>query len=368
MGGPDSHTQPQSLICVMAATGTHQKVLISLLIFLFIFVVYKRNNTLAPQTPQVVHIAKENNTNENYTILLIWFWPFKKKFDLNSCASKYHINGCHLTDDRNLYSKADGVLIHHRDIYDNLSNLPNLPRPFFQKWIWMLFESPQNSKRIQGLDNLFNVTMNYRRDADITVREQLQCNTKETEEPIPVKNKKTKIVCWIVSNWNENHARVKYYNILKEHIEVETFGRHFNRVLSNEGYTQTIENCKFYLSFENTLKSSDHTAIDYMTEKLYSPLRLGTVPVVLGPPRDSYERFIPRDAFIHVDDFSSPKELADYLLGINETEYHQFFNWRKHFTMTGVNFAEEHACRACQYIRERKSFQVFTNLNKWYWG
>ncbi|XP_062388886.1 4-galactosyl-N-acetylglucosaminide 3-alpha-L-fucosyltransferase 9 [Sardina pilchardus] len=333
-----------------------------------IFYMYQWKDTSAHQILEVVHSTKEKSANETVTTLLIWFWPFKTKFDLNSCASKYQINGCHLTDDRNLYSIADGVLIHHRDIDDNMSNLPNLPRPSFQKWIWMLFESPQNSKRIAGLDNLFNVTMSYRRDADITVREQLQRKTKDTEEPTPVKSKKTNTVCWIVSNWNKNHARVKYYNKLKEHIEVETFGSGVNRVLSNAEYTQTIESCKFYLSFENTLESSDHTAIDYMTEKLYSPLRWGTVPVVLGPPRESYERFIPRDAFIHVDDFNSPKELADYLRGVNETEYHQFFNWRKQFRVTGVNFAQEHACRACQYIRERKSYQVFTNLNKWYWG
>lgn len=357
----------------MTYTGVCKTFIYFFIFVLFIFVIFYLNNsnTFPSQKPPPpgVHSASnnENNTNGKDTIILIWLWPFGKKFDLHSCASKYHISGCHLTDDRNLYSSADGVLIHHRDIANDLSNLPNQPRPFFQKWIWMLFESPQNSHRIAGLDNLFNVTMNYRQDADIIVREQLQLKTEETLEPIPVK---TKTLCWIVSNWNENHARVEYYKQLQKHIEIETFGQHTNHRLSNEDYTRTVKNCKFYLSFENTHERSDHIAIDYMTEKLFNPLRLGTVPVVLGPPRGSYEKFIPRDAFIHVDDFSSPKELADYLRMLNKTEekYLQFFNWRKHYRVTSVNFPQEHACRACHYIRTRKNFQVFTNLNKWYWG
>ena len=355
----------------MTSTDIPKKWVIILLLSLFLLVFYISKiewtkTSDSPQKSPAVHSARENSTNEKDTILLIWFWPFNRKFDLNACESEFHIKDCQLTDDRRLYSSADGVLIHHRDIARDLSNLPKLPRPYFQKWIWMLFESPQNSQRVPGLDNLFNVTMNYRQDADIVMREQLELKPQETEEPL--KNK-SKTVCWVVSNWNENHARVKYFNELKKHITVEAFGNHFQRTLSKEEYTQTMESCKFYLSFENTHERSDHTAIDYITEKLYNPLRLGAVPVVLGPPRHSYEKFIPKDSFIHVDDFNNPKELADYLnmLDQDEDKYHQFFSWQKHFRVTKVNFPLEHACRACQYIQNKKSFQVFTNLNKWYW-
>ncbi|KAL0153290.1 hypothetical protein M9458_051399, partial [Cirrhinus mrigala] len=126
--------------------------------------------------------------------------------------------------------KAHGVLINHRDIKSDLSNLPTKPRPFFQKWIWMHFESPQNTRRLDGLENLFNVTLNYRRDADI---------------------------------------------VLPAHY-------------------------------------------DYMTEKLFNPLKLGSVPVTLGAPRYIYERFVPKDAFIHVKDFSSPQKLAEHLLSLDK--------------------------------------------------
>lgn len=305
--------------------------------------------------------------HENDTILLIWLWPFGSKFDLNSCSSKFNIDGCYLTDDRALYSKAHGVLINHRDISNDLSNLPTEPRPFFQKWIWMHFESPRNTRRLDGLENLFNVTMNYRRDSDIVMREQFIFKTDDTEDKVfpQVLDKKNKLVCWIVSNWNENFERVKYYNELKNHIEISVFGGHFGKPLNNDEYKETLASCKFYLSFENTENYDD-----YITEKMFNPLMLGSVPVTLGAPKYIYKRFAPKDAFIHVDDFSSPQELAKYLQSVdkNDDEYKKYFQWRKNFEVKLVQYPTEHACRACQYIRTKKDYQMFVNLNKWYWN
>lgn len=44
------------------------------------------------------------------------------------------------------------------------------------------------------------------------------------------------LFCWIVSNWNEKHKWVKYYNELKNHIEMYAFGRHFGKVVSGAIY------------------------------------------------------------------------------------------------------------------------------------
>ncbi|XP_035380749.1 4-galactosyl-N-acetylglucosaminide 3-alpha-L-fucosyltransferase 9-like isoform X2 [Electrophorus electricus] len=303
--------------------------------------------------------------SKNSTIILIWFWPFGKHFDLTSCKSVFNIEGCYLTDDRALYSKAHGVIIHHRDIKWDLSNLPSQPRPFFQKWVWMHFESPNNTPKIPGLSNLFNVTLNYRQDADITIREQMIIKSPDTEDEIfpKVLKKKDKQVCWIVSNWNEQHDRVTYYKELKQHITIDTYGHAFQKPLKREEYDNVLTSCKFYLAFENT-KSKD-----YMTEKLYNPLTKGSIPVVLGSPRYIYERFIPGDAFIHVDDFPSPKDLAQHLLSLdkNEVEYKKYFQWRKLYEVKHVDFPREHVCYACDYIRRKNNHQVFTNLYDWYW-
>ncbi|XP_030606798.1 alpha-(1,3)-fucosyltransferase 9-like [Archocentrus centrarchus] len=301
-------------------------------------------------------------SDRNVTIVLIWSWPFGQVYDLSICSSVFNIDGCFITADRNLYSKADGVIIHHRDISTDLSNLPRLQRPSFQKWIWMNAESPSDSSQLPGLDNLFNLTVNYRQDADITVPYGYIIPAEGEEDFIPPE--KNRLVCWIVSNWNQNHMRVKYYNELKKHVESHTYGRAFGKPISDQDFLPTITSCKFYLSFENSIHK------DYITEKLYNPLSVGTVPVVLGPPRQNYENFIQGDAFIHVEDFTSPKELADYLLLLDKDEkmYLRYFEWRQHFKVKQSYFGAEHTCLSCDYLRRHKEYKVFNNLNKWYWG
>lgn len=59
-----------------------------------------------------------------------------------------------------------------------------------------------------------------------------------------------------------------------------------------------------------------------MTEKLFRPLHVGSVPVYKGSPLA--EDFAPdKHSIIMVDDFKSPQELASYLnyLNDNDSEY-----------------------------------------------
>ncbi|XP_051995839.1 4-galactosyl-N-acetylglucosaminide 3-alpha-L-fucosyltransferase 9-like isoform X2 [Xyrauchen texanus] len=296
-------------------------------------------------------------------LILIWQWPFNQSFDLDICKLQFNIDGCHLTVDHELYSKADSVLIHHRDINWDLSNLPKSPRPFHQKWIWMNLESPSNTAKIPGIDNMFNVSLSYRQDSDIRMPYGWVVPTNQKLRDF-IPPKKDKMVCWIVSNFQFHHRRARYYVELQRYLEIQTFGGSFNQPVSEESYREIIAGCRFYLSFEN----SEHN--DYITEKLYNALQFGAVPIVLGPSRKNYERFIPRDAFIHVDDFPSVRDLAKYLLLLSRHEalYCRYFNWRRYFEVKISSFPAEHACYSCDYIRQHKEYQVLTNLYWWYWG
>ncbi|KAF7201565.1 4-galactosyl-N-acetylglucosaminide 3-alpha-L-fucosyltransferase 9 [Nothobranchius furzeri] len=312
-------------------------------------------------TDQVKTLFSTKN-NKNLTIVLVWLWPFGQTYDLNVCSSAFNIEGCFITADRNLYNRSDGVVIHHRDIARDISNLPTQQRPPFQKWVWMNLESPSHSPQLPEINNLFNLTLNYRQDSDIEVPYG-SIVAAETEEDF-VPPSKNKLLCWIVSNWNPEHARVKYYNELYKHIEVHAYGQAFGEHVSDQDYIPTMASCKFYLSFENSIHK------DYITEKLYVPLSVGTVPVVLGTSRQNYENFIQGDAFIHVDDFASAKELAEYLLLLdkNEEMYLRYFEWRRHFKVKRAQFWAEHTCQVCDYLRRHREYKAFNDLNKWYWG
>ncbi|XP_040886194.1 4-galactosyl-N-acetylglucosaminide 3-alpha-L-fucosyltransferase 9-like [Toxotes jaculatrix] len=298
---------------------------------------------------------------ETDTVLLIWMWPFGHKYDL-SCSA-FDITRCHLTDDKSLYHVAHGVLFHHRDMNGNLQHLPKAPRPWFQKWVWFNMESPANSAPIPKLNHLFNLTCNYRLDSNIPVPygHLVPLTSADKRFELPAKNK---LVCWIVSNWNERSKRVQFYNELKKHIQINSYGKAFGQTLSDEDYLKIVPSCKFYLSFENSVYK------DYITEKLYRPMRLGSVPVVLGSSRQNYEDHIPADSFIHVDDFSTAQELAKRLLYLdqNNSEYMKYFDWTNKFKVKMSWFGREHACRTCSYLQRKRGYQAFHDLNKWYWG
>uniref|UniRef100_A0A667XC34 Fucosyltransferase n=1 Tax=Myripristis murdjan TaxID=586833 RepID=A0A667XC34_9TELE len=302
-----------------------------------------------------------NQQDLNDTIVLIWMWPFGVKFDL-SCRA-LGITGCRLTDDKALYKRAHGVLFHHRDIDEDLGNMPMEPRPRFQKWVWSNSESPANTVPIPELNNMFNLTSNYRRDSDIPVPygSLVPVTDGDPSFKLPAKDK---LVCWVVSNWNPKFKRVQVYTELSNHIDIDIYGKAFDRPVDNQDLPKLISSCKFYLSFENSIHE------DYITEKLYNPLKVGTVPVVLGPSRQNYEDYIPGDSFIHLDDFAGAKQLAERLryLDQNPTEYMRYFDWRGKFTAKTVWLGLYSACRTCHYLQIHRGYQAFHNLNKWYWG
>ncbi|KAG9281491.1 alpha-(1,3)-fucosyltransferase 9-like [Astyanax mexicanus] len=315
----------------------------------------------APEVQQKKELSPSDRA-ENI-LILVWLWPFGERFSMDSCEAMYNVKGCHITEDRSQYDNADAVLFHVRDIFNDMENLRKLPRPPEQRWVWVNSESPGWTPKLDGGEYLFNLTSNYRRDSDIRVPYgRVMKATKEERDSFKIPTK-DKLVCWIVSHWEDKLWRSGYFNEFRKHIKVEGFGKHFGREVNRDNYFNVISSCKFYLSFENSIFK------DYITEKVYNPLSLGTVPVVIGPPRKNYEEYLPAHSFIHVHDFSTPKELADYLLHLDQNQalYEEYFTWRKYF-IAKLGYAEEHACRTCEYLKSYGlNYRVFNDVNGWFY-
>ncbi|KAJ3609231.1 hypothetical protein NHX12_023755 [Muraenolepis orangiensis] len=78
-----------------------------------------------------------------------------RSFDLGACLGSFQVDDCVLTDNRSFYPKADAIIFYHKNIG---RDMPEGPRPPFQKWI---VESPTNTERKAGLEDLFNLTLSY---------------------------------------------------------------------------------------------------------------------------------------------------------------------------------------------------------------
>ena len=64
---------------------------------------------------------------------------------------------------------------------------------------------------------------------------------------------------------------------------------------------------KFYIAFENSYCE------DYITEKTWKSLQGGMLPVVMGPNIKNYERLLPPNSFLHVNNFTDVNALAEYI-------------------------------------------------------
>ena len=145
---------------------------------------------------------------------------------------------------------------------------------------------------------------------------------------------------------------------MKKVIPVDIYGHcsdneTFNIAQSHLSEIELLSNYKFYLAFENS------RCTEYVTEKLYKIINFETldnppVPIVMGPKKGWYEKNLPPMSFIHVDDFSSPEELAYYLdhLNSNNNSYLKFLNWRQNHERVcepKVN------CKLCEYLLNNQS-------------
>ncbi|XP_042552957.1 4-galactosyl-N-acetylglucosaminide 3-alpha-L-fucosyltransferase FUT6-like [Dipodomys spectabilis] len=297
-------------------------------------------------------------------LILLWTWPFNSPMDLPRCSELLPSTAdCRITAQRSVYPWADVVIVHHREVSAAPGALlPPSPRPAGQRWVWFSMESPSHCARLRALDGYFNLTMSYRRDSDIfTPYGWLEAWRGPPAEAQVNLTAKSKLVAWAVSNWQPGSARVRYFQRLRAHLPVDVFGR--GRLpLPRDGMLELLAQYKFYLAFENSLHP------DYITEKLWKNALLApAVPVVLGPSRSNYERFLPPDAFIHVDDFRSPEALAQHLrmLDADPARYLSYFRWRQalrpHLGDLGLAF-----CKACRQLQQDRRYQTVPSIASWF--
>lgn len=87
-----------------------------------------------------------------------------------------------------------------------------------------------------------------------------------------------------------------------------------------------------------------------------------------GRPED-YEMSSPQRSYIHIDEFGSAKELADYLHILDKSDelYNSYFKWKG----TGEFINTYFWCRVCSMLHDEESISQpkwYEDVNDWWRG
>ncbi|XP_076812959.1 3-galactosyl-N-acetylglucosaminide 4-alpha-L-fucosyltransferase FUT3-like [Clavelina lepadiformis] len=285
--------------------------------------------------------------------IIAWDAPFgSKRIPNNIITSK--CGNCQFSYDRSKINdpSTKAVIFHFNEA--RISRMPKQRRTD-QYYIWFSWESPVAVGKFRGFtlkefDDVFNLTMTYRRDSDVyfpyqTIEKISQRIHSQSSENLQhdldelIKSKR-KVALWIVQNCGSTpgaRARMKYSEqLVKAGLDLDRRGGCFPnapKVLpKNKRTTPSWDNFlrpyKFYMAFENAFSCND-----YITEKFFqNSLTHGLVPVVLGAKKSDYEAVSLNHSFIYADDFENAEKLVEYLryLDGNDTAYREYLAWRTH--------------------------------------
>jgi len=245
-----------------------------------------------------------------------------------------------------------------------------------QKLLLMSMETPYyDNGRYKALNTkrkYFDYVMDYHLDSDVPLTYTYPFfNFSTPALPLEEKGKDGRgLVVTFISNCNASNDRIKILKELMKYVKVDSYGKcvHNKDIYEDDKVdfskeklslyrsknhvekTYIIRKYKFTLAFENVSER------DYVTEKFFQPLEIGSVPIYYGAP--NIEDFAPEHSYINIKDFKSVKELADYIkyLDENDEEYKKYFAWKKNGY--GENFRRviemgkiNHMCQLLQRIK-----------------
>ncbi|KAM3835744.1 GDP-fucose protein O-fucosyltransferase 4 [Vipera latastei] len=289
---------------------------------------------------------RDRRANRELPILLWWSGGLFPHFPGETARIDCPRGSCLATKDRRVraHRRTRSLLFYGTDFRAYEAPLPRLPH---QTWALFHEESPMNNYLLShgaGI-RLFNHTATFRRESDFPLSLQWLPDLAYLRRPPPrglpekdrLRRQGLAPLLYLQSHCDVPADRDRYVRELMKHIQVDSYGRCLNnRKLPNMRLMDTstattedsefmifISKYKFHLAMENAI------CPDYMTEKLWRPMHVGAIPVYRGSP--SVRDWMPDDhSIILIDDFGSPKELAEYIdfLDRNSDEYLKYLKYK----------------------------------------
>jgi hypothetical protein len=257
--------------------------------------------------------------------------------------------GCAITLDRRRYFVADAVVFHVPDL--DPGTFDRLPKLSGQLWVAWYMESEVCHPHLAArFHRQFDLEISHRQDADFRTPYTTYFGPQVLEHMriAPLPKTEERFAVFVASNSREFSGRTHYAYELMRYLPVHSYGRCLrNRPWPEDDGTRAakhrlIARYRFTLAFENSV------ADDYVTEKFFDPLMVGSVPVYLGAR--NVADFAPGErCYIDVRDFAGPRDVARHLLSLStdESSYEEHLKWKdrpyRQSFLDLVNGTTEHA-------------------------
>lgn len=333
---------------------------------------------------------EEPAENKGQSIPTIMWWSEIIKYEdgeKRHCPNNIQC-ALYSNDDQLTHPKIDAYLFYASTL--NFSVLPLPRRPDTVLWGLCHEESPRNVPELmyEKILNLFNYSSTFSRYSNIPFPLQHfehieKINSKEHFVPTSVKNSllnEIAPVLYLQSNCDTSTERDDYVRELMKYIKVDSYGACLNNkklpdkisgIYYNELYND--DNLMFLAKYKFVIAIENGVCDDYVTEKFWRPIIVGTVPIYFGSP--SIRDWLPNEkSAILIEDFSSPKLLSEHLKKLSEDDkvYEEYLEHKIHGTIFNkklinymhkrpyqTDFSEvikEFECFICKKLHDRRMY------------
>ena len=327
-------------------------------------------------------------------LVLLWtFNYYSKEMNLDKRdIAKFQCGEykCGVTKNRKHLSESHVVIFN--PTFSHVNDLPSSRKPW-QRWALQVRESPNNVHFQSYFNNKINWTITYHHQSDVSLvwgfyvpkgnyeqgpyfipdnlrhsMERSGVVTDDKEIRSLVRNK-TLSALWIASNCGVLKRNNYVKEMKKGGIKLDVYGRCGRADPCKRDVkclNEMFSKYKFYIAFENSFCE------DYISEKLWKALNGRMVPIVMGYTIESYERSLPPDSFLHVDNFTTVHDLIKYVqfLDSNDDAYFRYHQWRKHYEIVPVIAGTQNninlwICDLCKKIEEPTKLAYKDISSRW---
>ncbi|CAK1547360.1 unnamed protein product [Leptosia nina] len=336
-------------------------------------------------------------------LLVLWFWDRSDKVQehllpvilwwTNGFPGTQEIRYCPeditcrvRSDKFAMQNNIDAYLFYASNI--NFNELP-LPRNA-KKVIWGLYheESPRNVEELSHEQtlSLFNFSSTFSRYSDVPFPLQYldsieDVTSKRYFVPTDVKNSHLNMspILYLQTDCETATERDAYAKELMKYINIDSYGaclknkempakftKDYLNHLNDDDFLHFIARYKFVLAIENGVCD------DYITEKFWRAIKVGTVPIYFGSP--TIREWLPNEkSAILLEDYPTPEVMSKYIKKLlkDDSLYekhleHKIYDFisnerlvnelkSRPYQVDALRVAEKFECFVCKKLHDLKS-------------